>query len=307
MLLNSTPSKVRHLVIFFLLFQSITAFSQVTFIGFDRNTCVQPMTNTYTFTNYSVGGGGSGTVYGYTVYRNGAAVFSASGNMGDGKSCIDLVFLNDSVGFLVYYSGNTSNRVLRTSDFGQSWNDVGGGAPNYFGLYVATSHIAYLVTQWNTPPQLYVCRCSDVPTAVNATFIYDTSVNAGLFATDTLSEADHCGQDSLLIQVRNGADTISYHIAFVQSTTGVSDFNSVASNALTVYPNPARDYLRHSSPDLIIQQASLLDAQGRTAKRYDQESTSSDRYPVAGLPPGSYLLEAITQSTTYRVRVLVIQ
>jgi hypothetical protein len=76
-----------------------------------------------------------------------------NGTLGAGKYCRDISFINDSVGFLVLLLRNHINPASETEDFGQTWSDIGGGAPTYYGLYVVNSNFGYLVTYWNPPMQ----------------------------------------------------------------------------------------------------------------------------------------------------------
>ena len=99
------------------------SFAQVQFTGFDRAICGHTINNTYTYTNYTLGSG-SGALHGYKVYKNGVQVFDDNGSMSNSKTCKDLIFINDSVGFLVYY-GSSANRLTKTQDYGQSWIEIG--------------------------------------------------------------------------------------------------------------------------------------------------------------------------------------
>jgi hypothetical protein len=83
----------------------------------------------------------------YKIFYNGNLVYE--------KPCeylrffgIDtLVFINDSTGFLVEYSGN--NLVYKTEDYGKSWKYLGYGAPVFLGFYVINEHNVYLITPTN--------------------------------------------------------------------------------------------------------------------------------------------------------------
>jgi len=282
--------RMKKIILFILVLSFTNVFSQIQFIGFDRNVCPQALNNTYTYSNFSSGGGGSGTIYGYTIYKNGIVVYSASGNMGGGKFCKDLIFINDSIGFLVYYSGNSSNSVLRTEDFGQTWNEIGGGAPNYFGLYVANSISAYLVTQWDTPLQLYIARCCALQSNVNNNFIYDQTISSDIFVTDTLLAADLCNQDSLKIYILNGLDTITYHINFNLQYVGIQPEIDVAKSAFSVYPNPSSDLFQLSILSINIKSVSLLSINGVKIITYDNQSVYNNSYSLNHIPNGTYVI-----------------
>jgi len=281
-------------------------FSQIQFIGFDRSTCAEPMTNTYSFTNYSNGGGGSGTLYGFTVFKNGIAVYGQSGTMGDGKSCVDLTFVNDSVGFIVTYSGNSSNNVWRTADYGQTWSLIGGGAPNYFGIYIINSETAYLVTQWDFPMQLYVAKCSANAGESNGTFIYDQTITADIFKTDTVFSSDLCGIDTLAINVLNGVDTVTYHINFfTMSNSNGSDLSNKTYDSF-VFPNPASNYFSLNQPFENYSSVRLYSMNGSSVIRFNKKSISDNYFSVEGLTDGVYFLEITSKDNHSIIQKLLI-
>ena len=266
-------------------------FSQIQFIGFDRNTCSGPMTNTYSFTNYSNGGGGSGTLYGFTVFKNGIAVYGQSGTMGDGKSCVDLKFVNDSIGFIVTYSCNSSNTVWRTADYGQTWSLIGGGAPNYFGLYVINTETAYLVTQWDFPMQLYVAKCSANAAECNGTLIYDQTITSDIFKTHTIFNSDLCGIDTLDILVFNGEDTITYHINFFAASSSLSANLFIHPTKSIVFPNPVAHSFSFIHPLGMGSSVRLYTLNGAKIVSYNQMDFSTNVYSIEGIPDGMYYLE----------------
>ncbi|MFM8431573.1 MAG: T9SS type A sorting domain-containing protein [Bacteroidota bacterium] len=295
---------MRHLVVLLLITITQRSFSQVSFIGFDHSTCIQPMNDSFTYSNYTSGGGGSGTAYGYNIYRNGIWIFGDGGTMADGKTCRELVFINDSIGFLVYYSGNTSNRVLRTSDRGQTWADIGGGAPDYFGLYVATPHVAYIVTYWNSPQQLYVGRCSDVTSRVDLSFIYDPSINMDVHASDTLIENELCNQDSILIRVSNGSDTIGYHIRFNIILAGISEVAANDHHVYLLYPNPTQNHFSLSGNLSEVESVELVNLPGELVRVFDPESISENRFSLQELDAAIYFVRLTTRrGNEYIVRL----
>jgi len=294
---------MKHIPALIFVLLAANSFSQVQFIGFDRAVCPGPMVNMYTYSNYQSGGGGSGTIYGYTVYKNGVSVFDASGTLGDGKYGRDLIFINDSVGFLVYYSGNTSNRVLRTEDFGQTWSDIGGGAPTYYGLYVVNSGFAYLVTYWNTPLQLHVARCSNLAAYQNPQFIYDTSMNGDVFKTDTILNNDLCNIDSLQIYILSGVDTITYHINF-NILVGIAGLSGTPATC-AAYPNPARDNFSLSTTGRGIESVSLFSLNGLHVRTYDRQSIEKNTYSLLPIKSGIYLLKVTTNIGVFNTKLIV--
>src|SRR5687767_7087437 len=112
--------------IFILLMLSQKAQAQPGFIGFDTTICGSPMTDSYSFSNWS-SGMGSGTIYGFTIYRNGSPVYSMSGSMSGSVYGAELIFINDSTGFMAYRVAGYGHQLKKTSDYGTSWTLIGNG------------------------------------------------------------------------------------------------------------------------------------------------------------------------------------
>ncbi len=299
---------MKYLFSIFLFLSVFHVNAQIQFIGLDHTVCPQPMSNIYSFSNFSIGSGGSGTIYGFDILKNGVVVHSESGQMSNGKHCLDLVFINDSVGFLVYYSGLSSNRVLRTGDYGVTWNDIGGGAPNYFGLYVVNASLAYLVTQWNTPMQLYVARCSNIPGNMNPLFITDYSITSDVFVTDTLLSADLCNSDSLRIYVLNGTDAVTYHINFHLMSTGTGTAYEIAQQGISVVPNPAAHAFSLYMPANEVASVCLFSLEGNLIKCYDAPDDSFQRYSLEGISDGMCILKVVTgKAEVFTSKMLIIK
>ena len=144
---------------FFFLCVTLKMSAQITFLGFDQPFCPDPMTNTYTYTNYS-SGSGSSAIYGYKIFRNGTLAYSDGGSMSGALTCYDLKFINDSTGFIVIQSGGGVT-LRKTSNYGVSWVNSGSTAPSYLGLYVLNQYFAYLVCAQSPSSQVFVARCSD--------------------------------------------------------------------------------------------------------------------------------------------------
>ncbi len=182
--------------------------AQISFVGFSSPNCSQPMTNVYTFTNTS-SGSGSGSWHSMTIYRNGTPVYNNGGQASNGMLGHELIFINDSTGFFAYrlFSGGT--QLIKTNDYGVTWSLVGSGAPNYLGFYIVNSNYAYLVTTYNNFVQ--VTKCSDVQQS-QSNFILDYNINSDIYKVDTVLNNSLCNIDSLNIFIKNGLDTITYHI-----------------------------------------------------------------------------------------------
>ena len=181
--------------------------SQISFVGFSLPVCGQPLTNVYTYSNTS-SGGGSGSSHGFRIYKNGTLVYAAGGQAQGGMQGRDIIFINDSTGFFVYRNFSSGIIVIKTSDYGVTWTQLGGGAPDYLGLFIINENFVYLVTTYNAV--VYVSKLSDI--SPYTPIINDNIVNTDVYKMDTILNSSLCNIDSLDINVKNGLDTITYHI-----------------------------------------------------------------------------------------------
>ncbi|GHV43494.1 hypothetical protein FACS1894180_2740 [Bacteroidia bacterium] len=85
-------------------------------------------------------------------------------------------------------------------------------------------------------------------------------------------------------------------------TTGTS--GSPAYSQLTIYPNPANDYLQFAMNNVEIRSVEILDAAGRIvgALRATSQSDGTQTIPVAHLPSGVYLLKIDTDKGVQTAR-----
>ena len=146
---------------------------------------------------------------GYRIYLNGAEVFEKCANL-EHYSIINLVFVNDSTGFIVERNNN-GHTVYKTTNSGIHWQPIGGGAPVYFGFYLVNVHTGYLVTYWNNPQNLYITRVSDI----NNHSFSDSNINQDTIINDTIFGESFCNLDTLEFKIKNNNDTIDYKIAFI--------------------------------------------------------------------------------------------
>ncbi len=186
--------------------------AQISFIGFDQPFCGQPLSNVYTYTNYSYGSG-SGYTAGFYLYKNSAQIYTEGGQpaFGGGQICKDIYFINDTIGFCTIKNLSPGGHVVKkTYDGGYNWTTIGSGGPNYLGTYVINKNFVYLVTEYFF---VAISRCSDL-IAPTGNFIFDGSVNQDIFKKDSTIFSSLCNIDSLRISVKNGNDTVVYHINF---------------------------------------------------------------------------------------------
>lgn len=238
--------------------------AQIIFVGFDQPICSAPMTNTYTYAHQSYGSTPSSYYTSFTIYRNGVAVKTFVGYpMGGSQHCQDLIFINDSTGFLI--KSPMGWEVYATSDYGYTWTYIN-SAPisSYMAFYPINANCGYLVEGTSGTISVYLIE----KWGPHTPFIYDDSVNADIYKTDTIIGNSLCNIDSLNIFVKNSlGDTIDYHINLFYVPLGVNELQQ-PSSSYTVYPNPAQNtlYIKGDS----FSMAEIYNTQG--AKIYEGNS-----------------------------------
>lgn len=294
---------MKKILLFIIIIISSKINSQVSFIGFDTVICGSSINHTYTYTDWS-SGAGSGTTYGFTIYKNGQPVYSNSGQMADSKFCKDLVFINDSTGFLVFYSGNTGNRLLKTKDFGATWNIIGGGAPDYFGLYAINANLVYLVTYWYSPIQLYVSRCSDIQ-ATQSQFIYDTSITQDIYKTDSIIGQSLCNRNSLKIFVKNNTDTVIYNINIFSLPVGIKDNSLLLERGFKLVPNPTKEFFKINNSSLEITSVNITALDGKEITKFNSENITQNFYPLLNITNGLYIVKLSTKQNDIYLKLSI--
>jgi hypothetical protein len=159
---------------------------------------------------------------------------------------------------------------------------------------------AYLVTQWDFPKQLYVCRCSDQLNNINSTLIYDTIQQANMVVTDVLLNSDRCGADSLVFSIWNGTDTITYQINFNLLNAGSAQAQL---DELLSYPNPASDIFTLSTTEA-LEGVQLFDMSGQLVHDF-REALQQKQFSVATIPNGTYILQVKTKTSSFNLKLLV--
>lgn len=284
----------KFLFIIFIFVGILHSSAQMTFIGFDQPICGSAPTNVYTYANYS-SGGGSSTIYGYRIYRNGIQVYDISGSMGTGQHCEDLIFINDSTGFAVGACGGCGAYVLKTSNYGNTWTNIGSTALGYMGLYVVNANYCYLVCSPNAW-QFFIQRCSDLEAP--SVLVYDDTTNTDVYKTDTIFGNSLCNIDSLNVLITNSSgDTIDYHINLHSLPVGIDE--RISRNfSYSIYPNPARNKITVEGSN--FNKAEIYNLQGR--KILESVSQIMD---VENFISGLYLVKVITRDNkTYYLKFM---
>lgn len=225
---------------------SVKVDAQVSFLGFNHPICASPMTDVYTYSNYNLSHGG-----GFSIYRNGIGVYSSWSPWG-AVHCIDLIFINDSTGFLVTTSQSHTG-ISKTTDYGLNWTLVGHAGP-YLGLYIIDANYGYVV-HYHSNTTVLVNSFSDVSTPSN--IIFDSTLNDDIYIVDSIPNCITCNVDSLNITVANNFDTATYHIGLKCRNIGI-DFWGLGANSLEIYPNPGVGKFNITIPDELFNDGNLF-------------------------------------------------
>jgi hypothetical protein len=290
---------MRKLIVFLILIIACNANAQVSFIGFDTTVCSSPLTNTYTYQNYDVGSHG----HGYKIFKNGVQVYNKS--VGSGPLvCWELLFINDSVGFLREADIGMSNNIYKTSNYGSNWTFMGKGLLGYFGLYMLNENFGYLVTAdyFYTCRGIYVTKLSERQTT--SYFITDTSMNTDIYKTDTIFGNNLCGIDSLKILFLNNLDTITYHINF--KTLNIELNNKILeSETFGLYPNPASLFFSLAKIKSDVTGVVLLNIKGETIRQYSTSEIFENRFQLSNVQNGLYLVKVIINKTCFYLKLTI--
>lgn len=222
---------MKTILLFVALFMGVTVQSQISFVGFENTMCPDSLSISYTYENYKIGSHG----HGYRIFRDGEEVFDKNVMFGP-MNLVEMIFINDSTGFISEFdeSGHT---IYKTENYGDNWASIGGGAPEYLGLFIVNKNTGYLLTWYSQ--YFYLERVSDIENKsilINNPVIYDTTL------LDTIFGDPLCNETSLEFKLRNGTDTIKYTINFIVSPL-VNVDSYYDPEYFQVYPNPADDIL----------------------------------------------------------------
>ncbi|MEN9400919.1 MAG: hypothetical protein RL632_2022, partial [Bacteroidota bacterium] len=175
-----------------------------------------------------------------------------------------------------------------------------------FGMYVVNYTTAYVVTQWDTPMQFIIAKCSSIAAENNATFVYDQTITADVYRADTLLFSDMCGIDSLNISVQNGVDTVTYHINMVGLFSSLDSELDADDPNIKIFPNPASDYFSIDHLPRNIQSIRLRAMGGNEVLSLDSKNFECGPHSIEGLKPGVYIVEIIANDrSTYMKKLMI--
>lgn len=295
---------MKKIILFVFVIYGSICFGQVSFLGFDAPICSCPMSYSYTYQNYATPGGPTSMCVGYRIYRNGTQIYDMCGVMGMGANCNDLVFINDSTGFiLISYLGGLF--IQKTSDYGKTWVGIGGGG-GFFSLaklYVLNENFAYLILYSNT--SFSVIRCSDIESISN--FLNDTVMTSDIFTTDTILNNILCHNNSLKIIMKNNLDTITYHVNITSIPTGSNTDCHPLDPNIYIYPNPTDGKFMIKFNQLYIHfKLEIYSVLGQKIVSED-DVTYDGKYNVDAdnLTPGLYYISVIANNQKQKQKLLI--
>ncbi len=268
------------IILLLVLFFNFAVKSQTTsFLGFDHSTCSSPMLLSYTYTSSPL-----------KIYKNGVEVY----DFGYSRLALDLKFIDDSTGFLVYYQNVGGGFapytvVQKTSDYGNSWTLIGISDPGYKELYVINKNYAYLVC---IPASIVeVTRCSDIDPPSDlvyppscSEFICDYYVVSDIYKLDTIMGESLCFSDSLIISVLNSSnDTIKYHINWSFIPVGIEELPDSKPQYI-IYPNPAENKINIIGEAFV--DGEIISIEGKKVKEFNSFTVDVD-----DLSEGVYIIK----------------
>jgi len=270
----------------FLILFVMEAFSQTTFLGFEQEQCGLVENHGYTFAN--VQGLCSTHSAVYKIFLDEKLVYEKPCTYLGFYSVIALSFINDTTGFLI--EGSSSNcGVYKTNDLGKSWEYLGSGGPDLLAYYVVNEHDVYLITTANNWGAL-ITKASDING--KGTYEYHTEIDIvenEAIINDTIYGDIFCDIDTLRFKVKEGADTITYNIAFHNEPLPTGS-RYLSDSRFTIYPNPCSDYI-YFSPDRFKDKQAKTIIYTMDARLVKSYVTNGNRIYVGDLKTGVYLME----------------
>lgn len=211
-------------------------------LGFEQTECGIITNSSYSFVNFYFPSHGRG----YFLLHNGDTIYGEHDTFG-GPWGMELRFIDDSSGyFIVQWASYPSSffyhfKIYRIVN--NSVTLIGNVPGTYYDFFIVSRHTLYFTaTMFNSPPvYLSFSRLSDIlpqkdiissDTLLSDTTVFDTI--AGIPFCPGLNEINY------RYQIQN--NTIIYTIRFsVDTLVNIRNQNNPG---ITVYPNPAKDYLR---------------------------------------------------------------
>ncbi len=225
----------------------------------------------------------------------------------------------------IYYFGGyniygTSNSIMTYDPATSNWylQVVNGFFVGFSGVVSINNMIAFVVGGSSTSKnvlsnEIYKFDASSgSKTLVSGNIPAGEYYNSVVFDFDTLSKStnsiDTClyfwtGSDLLRYQVENDLvqqfDTLN---EIWTSPTAIATTNKT-NPEISIYPNPAKDYIQINTDNLNIETCEIVDINGKTIK-HQTINTSKFKIKIADLPKGIYFLKFNTNNGIITKRIV---
>ncbi|MBL4708520.1 MAG: T9SS type A sorting domain-containing protein [Flavobacteriales bacterium] len=291
---------MKNFILLIFVFVSTIINAQINFIGFDTTVCGSALTQNYTFTNYSTGGGPSSARHGFRVFKNGIQVHqSTAGNGINSKFAIDMLFINDSIGFLTFRSGQGGNHVLKTNDYGTTWATTNvGGAPNYHETYIVNENTIYTATSYQS--FIMIIRS----TSNGNKILHDLTPSGTQVIHDNIFGTSLCQRDTLKVAFTYNGSPVNYHFVLHQLSTSIQKQTANDQNTL-VYPNPARTFFSFENLSIETSQVQLYSITGSLIKNYSQQDILTNYFHIEDIKNGAYFIRIQSNSSIRSIKLII--
>jgi len=230
------------------------------------------------------------------------------------------VLLNGKIYYFGGYSEYGSSNSLMTYDPPTSiWNvEVNGFHTGFSGVVPINDMIAFVVGGSSTSKNALSNEIYKFDASTGNQTLVSDNIPAGeyfnclVFDFETLNKStnsiDTClyfwtGSDLLRYQVENNLvqqfDTLNENWT---SPTAIATTNKT-NPEVSIYPNPAKDYIQINTNNLNIETCEIVDINGKTI-RHQTINTSKFKIKVADLPKGIYLLKFNTNNGIITKRIV---
>ncbi len=191
---------------------------------------------------------------------------------------------NDEATLYVTYSGYRFNNylphVLRSSDYGDTWTDIGTSLPE--------SPINEIVIDPTLPDYYYIASDESVyftPDGGESWEILGDALPPTVFA-----DLDLHDENRELLAASYGRSMLTYDLP----SEPISATANEVTKSINIYPNPTSDYINiELLDDYTLIEITLLDISGRVIK---QVSINDKKIDISSLAKGNYILRVVTEN-----------
>lgn len=285
----------------FLFLLTIASFTSAQRLGFQEKECMLVINPDYHFDNYSYGYHGSG----YVLYHYLTGILSHQSAQPDESYWGYLLRMIPPCGYFVDYRAGSEYTLYKIAD--NTCTLLGSEAGDFGGLFIVNDHLAYYVIDfrfYGWPRHVNVMHCSDLYPV--RSIIYDIEPDSNITVHDTIPGFALCDElTELHYKLTRGGDTLTYTIVLHSDPALPVDPAITREAGPVVYPNPVQDYLYLDLPwgaeTVSIQ---VLNMNTRLVKQYPPAYQQKVTLPVADLPPGFYMLRAISAGWVKNIKFI---